>query len=146
MAGANINISSKELVGYGEINAGVSGGFNTQSLSSDFLKLDGVNAFGFADSKQPGDNLDVDAYNFQNRLDPSKKSGLVNQSYSISGGKKFDINDNPLSFYLIGSHNRDYSYYEEEVRNSITTGELSQDMLGKKSNVETSQVVMANQT
>ena len=142
VAGANINISSKELVGYGEINAGVSGGFNTQSLSADFLKLDGVNAFGFADSKQPGDNLD--AYNFQNRLDPSKKSGLVNQSYSISGGKKFDINDNPLSFYLIGSHNRDYSYYEEEVRNSITTGELSQDMLGKKSNVETSQVVMAN--
>ena len=65
--------------------------------------------FGFANSKQPGDDLSV--YNFQNRLDPSKKNGLVNQSYSISGGKKFDINDNPLSFYLIANHNRDYSYY-----------------------------------
>ena len=142
VAGANINITSKELTGDGKLNLSVSGGLNTQTVSSDFLKLDGVNAFGFADKNQPGENLD--SYNFHNSLDPSKQNLQVNQSYAISGGKKFNIGDNPLSFFLVASHNKNYTHYEEEVRNSITSGDLSQDMDGDISQVETSQVAMAN--
>ena len=142
VAGANINITSKELTGDGKLNLSVSGGLNTQTVSSDFLKLDGVNAFGFADKTQPGENLD--SYNFHNSLDPSKQNLQVNQSYAISGGKKFNIGDNPLSFFLVANHNKNYTHYEEEVRNSITSGDLSQDMDGDISQVETSQVVMAN--
>ena len=73
-------------------------------------------------------------YIIQNRLVPSKKNGLVNQSYSISGGKKFDINDNPLSFYLLPIITETI-LYEEDSAQLDTTGELSQDMIGKKSNV-----------
>ena len=141
-AGADINITSKELTGDGKLNLSVSGGFNTQTVSSDFMRLDGVNAFGFADKTQPGRNLD--AYRFKNSLDPSKQNLQVNQSYSASGGKKFKFNDNFLSFYLVASHNKNFTHYDEEVRNSTTSGTLSQDMDGDISQVETSQVALAN--
>ena len=141
-AGADINITSKELTGDGKLNLSVSGGFNTQTVSSDFMRLDGVNALGFADKTQPGGNLD--AYGFKNSLDPSKQNLQVNQSYSASGGKKFKFNDNSLSFYLVASHNKNFTHYDEEVRNSTTSGTLSQDMDGDISQVETSQVAMAN--
>ena len=143
VAGANINITSKELTGDGKLNVSLSGGLNTQTVSSDFLKMDGVNAFGFADKTQPGENFS--GYDFRNSLDPSKQNMQINQSYALSGGKKFRIGDsNHLSFYLVGSHNKDYTHYEEEVRNSTTTGTLSQDMDGDISQVETSQLAMAN--
>lgn len=144
VAGADINITSKELTGDGKINVSLSGGFNTKTLSSDFMRLDGVDMFGFADKTQPGGNLDT--YNFKNSLDPSKQNLQINQSYTISGGKKFLLgeNRNPLKLYLVAGHNKNYTHYEEEVRNSITTGELSQDMDGDISQVETSQIAMAN--
>jgi len=144
VAGADINITSKELTGDGKINVSLSGGFNTKTLSSDFMRLDGVDMFGFADNTQPGGNLDT--YNFKNSLDPSKQNLQINQSYTISGGKKFLLgeNRNPLKLYLVAGHNKNYTHYEEEVRNSITTGELSQDMDGDISQVETSQIAMAN--
>lgn len=144
VAGADINITSKELTGDGKINVSLSGGFNTKTLSSDFMRLDGVDMFGFADNTQPGGNLDT--YNFRNSLDPSKQNLQINQSYTISGGKKFLLgeNRNPLKLYLVAGHNKNYTHYEEDVRNSITTGELSQDMEGDISQVETSQIAMAN--
>lgn len=144
VAGADINVTSKELTGDGKINVSLSGGFNTKTLSSDFMRLDGVDMFGFADKTQPGGNLDT--YSFKNSLDPSKQNLQINQSYTISGGKKFLLgeNRNPLKLYLVAGHNKNYTHYEEEVRNSITTGELSQDMEGDISQVETSQIAMAN--
>ena len=141
-AGADINITSKELTGDGKLNVSVSGGFNTQTVSSDFMRLDGVNAFGFADKTQPGEN--IGSYNFKNSLDPSRQNLQINQSYAISGGKRFKIGDNPLSFFVVASHNKNFTHYEEEVRNSITSGALSQDMEGDISQVETSQIAMAN--
>ncbi len=141
-AGADINITSKELTGDHKLAVSLSGGFNTQTLSSDFMRMDGVNAFGFANRTQPGDNLDT--YNFRNSLDPSKQNLQINQSYTISGGKRFDIGGNPLSFFAVLSHNKDYTHYDEEVRNSTTSGTLSQDMDGDISKVETSQIAMAN--
>ncbi len=142
VAGADINITSKELTGDGKFNISVSGGFNTQTLSSDFQRLDGVNAFGFANRTQPGENLDT--YNFRNSLDPSRQNLQINQSYTLSGGKRFMIGDNPLSFFIVASHNKNYTHYEEEVRNTTTSGTISQDMNGDISKVETSQLAMAN--
>lgn len=144
VAGADINITSKELTGNGKFNISLSGGFNTKTLSSDFMRLNGVNAFGFASKTQPGENLST--YNFRNSLDPTRQNLQINQNYTISGGKRFLLgeNRNPLQFYIVAGHNKNYTHYEEEVRNSVTTGELSQDMDGDISQVETSQIAMAN--
>ena len=142
VAGADINITSKELTGDGKLGVSVSGGFNTQTFSSDFMRMDGVNAFGFANKTQPGENLD--SYNFRNSLDPSKQNLQINQSYSVFGGKRFKFGKDALSLFLVASHNKDYTHYDEDVRNSTTTGTISQDLDGDISKVMTSQVAMAN--
>ena len=142
VAGADINITSKELTGDGKLGVSVSGGFNTQTFSSDFMRMDGVNAFGFANKTQPGENLD--SYNFRNSLDPSKQNLQINQSYSVFGGKRFKFGKDALSLFLVASHNKDYTHYDEDVRNSTTTGTISQDLAGDISKVMTSQVAMAN--
>lgn len=142
VSGANIDIQSKELIGNSELNIGVSGGLNTKTLSADFLKMDGVNAFGFANDTRPSD--DLTSYTFKNKLDPSESDLQLNHSYGLSAGKKFNLAGNPLSVYLVASHSKKYSYYEEEVRNSTTTGTLSQDQVGTKSNIETSQLALLN--
>lgn len=141
-AGADINITSKELTGDGKLGVSLSGGFNTQTLSSGFMRMDGVNAFGFADRKQPGTGLET--YNFRNSLDPSKQNLQINQSYTVYGGKRFKFGNDALSFFLVASHNKDYTHYDEEVRNTTTAGTLTQDMDGDISKVKTSQLAMAN--
>lgn len=141
VAGAGINISSKELVGRSELKVSVSAGANTNVMSSGVMQMDGVNAFGFAQSSEPAADLNV--YSFHNSLDPSEKSVPVNQSYMLSGGKEWTWNDDCFSVYMVGSHDKKYAYYEEEVRNSITSGDLSQDMKGEISKIETSQLLMA---
>ena len=141
-AGADINITSKELTGDGKLGVSLSGGFNTQTLSSGFMRMDGVNAFGFADRKQPGTGLET--YNFRNSLDPSKQNLQINQSYTVYGGKRFKFGNDALSFFLVASHNKDYTHYDEEVRNTTTAGTLTQDMNGDISKVKTSQLAMAN--
>lgn len=141
VAGAGINISSKELVGRSELKASVSAGANTNVMRSGVMQMDGVNAFGFAQSSEP--EADLNAYSFHNSLDPSKKNAPVNQSYMLSGGKEWNWGTDVFSVYMVGSHDRKYAYYDEEVRNSITSGDLSQDMKGDISKIETSQLLMA---
>lgn len=141
VAGAGINISSKELVGRSELKASVSAGANTNVMRSGVMQMDGVNAFGFAQSSEP--EADLNAYSFHNSLDPSKKNAPVNQSYMLSGGKEWNWGTDVFSVYMMGSHDKKYAYYDEEVRNSITSGDLSQDMKGDISKIETSQLLMA---
>lgn len=141
VAGAGINISSKELVGRSELKASVSAGANTNVMRSGVMQMDGVNAFGFAQSSEP--EADLNAYSFHNSLDPSKKNAPVNQSYMLSGGKEWNWGTDVFSVYMVGSHDKKYAYYDGEVRNSITSGDLSQDMKGEISKIETSQLLMA---
>lgn len=141
-SGADINITSKELTGDATLDFSLSGGVNTQALSGDLLQASGSNLFGFANTTQPGE--DLHSYSFKNAIDPSQKNIPINQDYSLSGGKQFRIHDNPLSFFIVASHHKSFSYYDEEVRNTITSGDLSQDMSGEISRIETSQLAMAN--
>ena len=60
----------------------------------------------------------------------------------LSGGKEWNWNGCVL-VYMVGSHDKKYAYYDEEVRNSITSGDLSQDMKVEISKIETSQLLMA---
>lgn len=140
VAGAGINISSKELVGKSELNASVSVGGNTNVMGSGVMQMDGVSAFGFAKNNEPAD---LKQYSFPNSLDPSKKNAPVNQSYMLSGGKEWGWGNHTFSAYMVASHDKKFAYYDEEVRNSITSGDLSQDMQGEISKIETSQLLMA---
>lgn len=142
VGGAHIDILSKELSGKGELNVSLSGGLNTQTVGADFLRLDGVNALGYANHTLPSG--DLTRYAFHNKLDPSQSHFQMDRSYALSGGKKFRIAGNDLSVFLLANYSKNHSYYEEEVRNSVTTGALSQDQIGQKSSIDISQTALAN--
>ena len=143
VGGATIDIVSKELIGSGNLNIGLSGGLNTQTVTADFLKQDGVNLLGFATTTEPADENN---WGFKNKLDPSKQSLQINRSYSISGGKRFHIGKdrNPLSFFLTAGHTTDYQYTDETIRNTTTSGTIYKDMTGKKYTENISQLALAN--
>lgn len=143
VGGATIDIVSKELIGSGNFGIGISGGLNTQTLTADFLKMDGVNFMGFANRTEPADN---NSWGFKNKLDPSEKHLQVNRSYSISGGKRFHVGDNedPLSFFVTAGHTTDYQYTDEVIRNTTTSGTIYKDMNGQKYTQNISQLALAN--
>lgn len=143
VGGAIININSKELIGQQAFSVEASGGVNTEAMSIDFLRADGYNYWGFANTKHPTDGK----YDFPNSLDPLNVDMPLNHAFGLSGGKLFRLgeNNNPLSFFVVASHSTDYSYTEEIVR-SITTGDEVpyQDQIGNKHSQNTNQLVLAN--
>ena len=143
VGGATIDIVSKELIGGGNFGIGISGGLNTQTLTADFLKMDGVDFMGFANRTEPADE---NTWGFKNKLDPTEKHLQINRSYSISGGKRFYIgkDKNPLSFFLTAGHTTDYQYTDEVIRNTTTSGTIYKDMQGKKYAENISQLLLAN--
>lgn len=142
VGGANIDISSKELVGDGYISASVSAGVNTQTLSSDFFQPDGVNLLGFANRTEPG----TDVWGFKNKLDPSAQNFQMDRSYNIAGGKKFYVGRqrDALSFFATVGHSVDYRYTDEIIRNTNTGGTIYKELNGHKSTTNISQLALAN--
>lgn len=143
VGGAIINISSKELEEDYALGIDASGGVNAAAVgTSGFLRQDGSNYFGFANTKQPENNQ----FDFPNSLDPSTVSLPLNHSFGISGGKLFQLgkNKNPLSFFAVATHQIDYSFTEETIRNSNTAGTVWQDQKGNKYSQNTNQIILAN--
>lgn len=142
VGGAGINIIPKELAGEYALALDLSGGLNTTAIGADFLRQDGSGYFGFANTDQPSDGQ----HNFSNSLNPEVISMPLNHSYGLSGGKSFLLgeNNNPLSFFIVGSHSTEYSYTEEIVRNTTNDGTIYQDQTGDKYSQTTSQLVLGN--
>lgn len=141
VGGASINIISKELVGDRALSVDFSGGVNTAAAGTDFLRQDGSGYFGFANTGKPSEGQ----HNFPNRLNPKEVPMPLNHSYGISGGKSFRLGEknNPLSFFVVATHNTGYSYTEEIVRNTNQI-EIYQDQTGDKYSQTTSQLVLGN--
>ncbi len=142
VGGAVIDIGSKELSEESALNIDVSAGVNATAIRGDFVRPEGSNYFGFANSKQPTQNQ----HNFPNSLDPGKVSLPLNHGYGISGGKLFHLgkNNNPFSFFAVASHGTSYSYTKEIVRNTTPNGTFFQDQSGDKFSLTTNQLVLAN--
>lgn len=142
VGGAHVDIRSKQLSSQSEVSIGLSGGLNTQTVGVNFLKMDGTGYFGFARGGKP--HHGTEQYAFRNRLDPTSRSVPMNHGYGFSWGRQFKVAHHPLSVFVSGSHGNKLHYYHEQVRNSVTTGELSQDQIGSKYDRETQQFVLAN--
>ncbi|MFI3292022.1 MAG: TonB-dependent receptor [Rikenellaceae bacterium] len=142
VGGANINITSKQLSGDKALAVSVSGGINTQTIGADVVKMDGVNAFGFAGNTQPS-NAGGD-YDFANKLSTSPVGAKFDRSFGISGGKRFEVGGNPLTFYAVASYDRSTSFTEEVNRSSSTTNTLFSDQDGAISELSTSYLGLAN--
>ncbi len=142
VGGANIDIASKRLSGDGELSVSVSAGVNTQTLGADVLKSDGVGAFGFANSQQP---TKVNGnYTFENKLQPESASANFDRSVGISGGKRFEVAGNPLTFYAVASYDSGTFHTQEAVRDITTSGGLTKDQTATISDIETNYLGLAN--
>lgn len=144
VAGAAIDIRSKELMGDEEFDVKGSFGVNTQTVAQPFLLQDGSNYMGIASKQQPGNDLSL--YNFSNRLTPSVIGFNPNHSYGVSGGKKFLVGDNadPLSFFLLANYSQQNTFTDELVRNTNTGGDTIQEQNGSKYVRTTTQMLLAN--
>ncbi|MFR9649629.1 MAG: TonB-dependent receptor [Rikenellaceae bacterium] len=142
VGGANIDVASKRLSGDGEFNISISGGVNSQTIGAELMNMDGVNAFGFASSTQP--ESVKSSYNFENQLTTTSMNANFNGSVGVSGGKRFEIGGNPLTFYLVAGYDRGTSYREEEVRSSGTGGSVFRDQSAAISEINTSYLALAN--
>lgn len=138
--GAIIDISSKELIGRSSLGLDLSSGFNSNTIGKTFYKPDGANYFGFARAGRPT----AGQFDFANSLDPSSPAILWDQNYRLSGGKRFYLGDNPLSFFVVAGHSTENLFTEETVRNTISNGTIYQDQIGKKYGNNTHQLILAH--
>lgn len=138
--GAVINISSKELLNNQSLSLEIGEGLNSNTYRKTFLHPAGANFFGFANTRQPTPGK----FDFTNNLDPSRVQIPLNQSFRLSGGRRINIGENPLSLYVVSTHATKYSYTGETVRNMTTTGTIYQDQTGNKYSEQTNQLVLAN--
>lgn len=143
VGGAVINVESKELVGQGEFELGISAGTNSATVGKDFLATSGVNKFGYYTATgAPRSQAEASSqYSFKNKLTPNQQTAGLNQGYSFAGGYSFN---EKLSFYATGGYDVDYYYNTGVSRNTNTAGTFSQDFGYEKSVRSTNHMLMGN--
>ncbi|MBN2766940.1 MAG: carboxypeptidase-like regulatory domain-containing protein [Paludibacteraceae bacterium] len=143
VGGAVIDISSKELVGDGELEFGLSSSLNNATIGQSLFLPEGMNRFGYSPaSSGPLDKYATD-YSFNNSLSPVKVNSPYNYGFSFSGGKMFH---NKHSFFVAGSLDNKYRY-EEGVLREITASNASNpfvDMTYTRSLRSTSHLLLGN--
>tara|TARA_B110000902_G_scaffold20188_1_gene22822 strand:- start:3803 stop:4855 length:1053 start_codon:yes stop_codon:yes gene_type:complete len=126
VGGANIDIVSKELTKRKEGNISLGLGINSQTVSKNFLMIDGTNKFGT--QKLNHSITDFGVYNFQNSFNPNSQNFQLNKSISFKYGKKYAVGeDNTFSFFLVGSSNGSYNYQEGNIKQNTNGGLVFKD-------------------
>ena len=145
VGGANIDIVSKEVIKRREASLGVSVGLNTQTVSKEFLTIDGTNRFG---TQKLNHNItDLDTYSFANSFKPQSQDFQLDKSFSFKYGRKYDIGEeNTLSFFVVGSYDAKYNYLEGNIKQNTTDGSVApfKDQDFSKYNFNVSQLLMGN--
>ena len=142
VAGANINIKSKQLVDDQELKVSLSGGMNSQTAGENFYRADGTNYFGTASRDIPVTNLTH--YGFNNSFQPKKISGApLNSGISISGGKSFRLGDNVFKVFLVGATSSEF-FVNDVTERQQGEGGIAKDLKSKKNEYYASQLGMGN--
>ncbi len=145
VAGAEINISSKELVGESELIIDLSASANTETVNhKGFLITDGASSLGFI--KNGTEPSGEEFYDYANSLDPSSQDLQLGKDFGFAGGKSYTLGhaNNSLSFYVIGNYSNDFSYVNGITRGSTTAGKIYQDQLSDEYEKNTSHMLMSN--
>lgn len=143
--GANINIVSKNFSGKPYINVGVGIGGNSNVLDLDkFYLQDGPSYSGFNTVKAPSTPLDPSSYNTS--WDRQNSKNRINNSYSLSGGKRFNLGEeSSLSTFITASFDAENKYTEGIDRGSITAqGTINSDFYRKSYKHNTNTTVMGS--
>lgn len=141
--GANINIVSKKFSGTPYISFGLGSGANTNVLGqNDFYLQDGPSYFGFNSPNIPGLPLIPD--NYSTSWDRVENKNTLNNSFSLSGGKSFQIGEeSSLSTFITASFDTNNNFVEGISRGSITAqGTINSDFYKRSFKHDTNTTVM----
>ncbi|KYG83593.1 hypothetical protein AWN68_01965 [Roseivirga echinicomitans] len=143
VAGANINITSKELGNEDIFQIGISSGINTQTISEDFYSASGTSRLGTVDNPTTP-ITDLTKYDFTNSFEPTKINTPINFGLSLNAGKKFQVGNNTLSTFLVASHSSDFTYQNGVTRDISPEGGAGKNLTFEKYEYHVSQVLMGN--
>ena len=147
-AGANIDISSKEVDKSSPLNVSAGSSYNTNAMSADhFAVASGAYSyFGFLQNGRNAPITNLNQYTFNSGFNTTNVSTPLNTNFSISGGGKFNVNkgDNSLSFFGVASNINDFSYRDGFVGQATNTGDYQQSMNMKRYDYKTTQSLLGN--
>ncbi|TDD99282.1 TonB-dependent receptor [Flavobacterium cellulosilyticum] len=145
VAGANIDIASKELETQSVLNISVGSGYNSNTLNSIFKAPDGHSYFGFVGDKKNVPITDLNFYSFKTSFKPQSIKSTVNSNFSVAVGNKFNFeNYKSLSFFAVLFSTSEFSFKEGKTGNINANGGIGQDLKYKKYNYNSTQSGLAN--
>jgi hypothetical protein len=146
VAGANININSKELNSKSELEISVGTGYNTSTPSGKFKVIDGYNYFGNVQSFVDVPITNLDSYDFKTSFKPSEISSPINTNFAISAGKKFNFeNNHSLSVFAVGFSTNEYNYIDNGIiKQANASGSIYKNLTYEKYSFNTTQAGLIN--
>ncbi|WP_409417552.1 TonB-dependent receptor domain-containing protein [Flavobacterium sp. PS2] len=142
--GANIDISSKKFSGKPFISFSIGTGANTNVLGQDHFYLqDGPSYTGFKKVGVP--NSPLQPYNYSTSWDRQENKNVLNAFYTLSAGKKFNINDeSSIATFVTGSFSARNKFTEGYSRGGISAdGDIFSDFYRTAYKHNTTTTVMA---
>lgn len=144
-AGANVDIVSKKMSGnpFVELGLGLGGNSNVVKLDNFYLQ-DGPSYLGFKKVTAP--NNPLLPYNFTTSWDRQERKYTLNNSFSLSGGKKFNVGENgSIGTFITASFDNDNKYNEGVYKTNITAqGLANSDFYRKSYKYNTNTTVMGS--
>lgn len=163
-SGGSVQIETKDFPDARTLSVGMSTNYNTQSTFNSFLtykggktdfigydngkrglpsSVDGIRVTETGTSEKSIKSSEVIS-DFQNVWTPKTSTALIGQSYSVSYGNQFLMNETPVG--LIASVNYGYSNSsrDEDYRNLFQPNSLSSDYKVSRGSANTSTNVMFN--
>ncbi len=146
VAGANIDIASKELEqkSYFSISTGI--GYNTNLANQTLLVADGHNYFGYPKNGTGYPIKSLNTYSFESGFKPLEKNAPFNTNFGIVGGTRIKIGsgNNTLSLFGVALNNSDFFFKEGVVRQVNAVGDKRQDMTFESSEYVVTQTLLGN--
>lgn len=151
VAGAIVDIASRELTRDYEFGVSAFAGYNTTLAGVDFKKIDGVSYFGVADIRHP--RVAEEVYHFENRIEPQAVKAPIDHGFGLSGGYRFNFagGKHSLALFAVGSHSVDYSFTETLLKDAVPGRgpggmNLTENQTGQKYSRGAAQIAMGNAT
>ncbi|WP_312922846.1 TonB-dependent receptor domain-containing protein [Empedobacter brevis] len=121
LAGANIDITSKDYSGKGFLDIEFGSGVSFRAVDRRFKVADNVRYYGFYKNNLP---TSIKSYQFTSRWSPKTNAFPVNQDYGITGGKSFNVGaQGKLNIFGTASFSNGYTYEDGFQRVVGTTNE-----------------------
>ncbi|AWM13845.1 TonB-dependent receptor [Flavobacterium sediminis] len=145
VAGANIDIASKELEKSKVFSISAGTGFNTNALNNQLLVADGYNYFGFLENGKEAPINSLNSNAFDTKFKPLEKNNVINTNFSLSGGGKIHFSDTKsLSLFAVVLSTSDFSYRSGKTGSVNSTGGSIQNLAFKRTDYSATQTALGN--